>query len=155
MRLLGITVSARAIILPSSPPHVRRGTIRYMGPVPTIPFPGFKMKVDTAELSGPLPLWLGIELDEAVGGEPRHVAGDPPRAGVGRQVQGPCQRHRRRRVADVEGLARARFVGRVSRRGRSVGLAVPPVRAQSGRWTHPRVQRGRPIFRRSRRVGGG
>lgn len=75
MRLLGITVSARAIILPSSPPHVRRGTIRYMGPVPTIPFPGLKTMVDTAELSGPLPLWLGIELDEPTGKNDGSVGG--------------------------------------------------------------------------------
>ena len=35
-----IAVSKRAITLPSTPPHVRRGTIRFVGPVPTIPFPG-------------------------------------------------------------------------------------------------------------------
>lgn len=69
---LGITVSARAIILPSSPPHVRRGTIRYVGPVPEIPFPGLKGKVDK---EGPLPIWVGIELDEPTGKNDGSIGG--------------------------------------------------------------------------------
>ncbi|KAL1967250.1 hypothetical protein VTN77DRAFT_3296 [Rasamsonia byssochlamydoides] len=68
----GITVSARAIILPSSPPHVRRGTIRYVGPVPEIPFAGMKGKVDK---EGPLPIWVGIELDEPTGKNDGSIGG--------------------------------------------------------------------------------
>ncbi|OJJ06408.1 hypothetical protein ASPVEDRAFT_32709 [Aspergillus versicolor CBS 583.65] len=60
-----ISVSKRAIILPSTPPHVRRGTVRFVGPVPVIPHPGVDMgKVDP---STPLPIWVGIELDEPTG----------------------------------------------------------------------------------------
>ncbi|KAB8067602.1 CAP Gly-rich domain-containing protein [Aspergillus leporis] len=59
-----IALSKRAIILPSSPPHVRRGTVRFVGPVPSIPYPGVEAQgVD----SGVLPLWVGIELDEPTG----------------------------------------------------------------------------------------
>ncbi|KAF9885451.1 hypothetical protein FE257_012887 [Aspergillus nanangensis] len=63
-----ITVSKRAVILPSSPPHIRRGTIRYLGPVPSIPFPGVDANSDTQNTSSTLlPLWVGIELDEPTG----------------------------------------------------------------------------------------
>ena len=67
---LDIAVSKRGIILPSSPPHVRRGTIRFVGPAPTIPFPGIKSKPgedDTDPDVGPLPIWVGVELDEPTG----------------------------------------------------------------------------------------
>ncbi|KAL4996152.1 CAP Gly-rich domain-containing protein [Aspergillus recurvatus] len=59
-----ISVSKRAIILPSSPPHVRRGTIRFVGRVPAIPVPG--VDVETVDTSA-LPIWVGIELDEPTG----------------------------------------------------------------------------------------
>ncbi|OJJ44189.1 hypothetical protein ASPZODRAFT_145300 [Penicilliopsis zonata CBS 506.65] len=59
----GIAVDKRAITLPSSPPHIRRGTIRFVGPVPDIPYPGVK-ELGT---DGPLPVWVGIELDEPTG----------------------------------------------------------------------------------------
>ncbi|BDD57967.1 hypothetical protein MPDQ_003924 [Monascus purpureus] len=65
-----IAVSKRAIILPSSPPHVRRGTVRFVGPAPTIPFPGIKKTAAEDEANsdtGPLPIWVGIELDEPMG----------------------------------------------------------------------------------------
>lgn len=65
--MTGIAVSRRAIILPSSPPHVRRGTIRYVGPVPTIPFPGVDVTSQETSDSGPQPIWVGIELDEPTG----------------------------------------------------------------------------------------
>ncbi|KAL6234248.1 hypothetical protein BDW75DRAFT_170159 [Aspergillus navahoensis] len=60
----GISISKRAIILPSSPPHVRRGTIRFIGPVPAIPVPG--VDIETVDTSA-LPIWVGIELDEPTG----------------------------------------------------------------------------------------
>ncbi|KAL4900047.1 hypothetical protein BDW74DRAFT_105469 [Aspergillus multicolor] len=60
----GISVTSRAIILPSSPPHIRRGTIRFVGSVPAIPVPG--VDVDTVDASA-LPIWVGIELDEPTG----------------------------------------------------------------------------------------
>jgi tubulin-specific chaperone B len=66
-------VSARAIILPSSPPHIRRGTVRYVGPVPEIPFPG--LKTEFSALEGPFPLWIGIELDEPTGKNNGSVCG--------------------------------------------------------------------------------
>lgn len=60
-------MSKRAIILPSSPPHIRRGTVRFVGPVPTIPAPG---------ASGELqPIWVGIELDEPTGKNDGSVGG--------------------------------------------------------------------------------
>lgn len=67
--LTGITVFRRAIILPSSPPHIRRGVVRFVGPVPTIPVPGVGREL---ELDGELPadlqpIWVGIELDEPTG----------------------------------------------------------------------------------------
>ncbi|KZZ97852.1 Cytoskeleton-associated protein, Gly-rich domain protein [Ascosphaera apis ARSEF 7405] len=48
-----ITLGARAIIVPSVPPHLRRGTIRYIEP----------------------PLWVGIELDEPTGKNNGSVGG--------------------------------------------------------------------------------
>ncbi|KAJ0423834.1 CAP Gly-rich domain-containing protein [Aspergillus carlsbadensis] len=68
-----ITVSKRAIILPSSPPHIRRGTIRFIGPVPTIPYAG--VDAETIDPSGPLPIWVGIELDEPTGKNDGSVGG--------------------------------------------------------------------------------
>ncbi|KAJ5726519.1 uncharacterized protein N7483_007876 [Penicillium malachiteum] len=65
----GIAVSKRAIILPSSPPHIRRGTIRFVGPVPSIPItgPGRELEKE-GELPVELqPIWVGIELDEPTG----------------------------------------------------------------------------------------
>ncbi|GAT20302.1 cell polarity protein [Aspergillus luchuensis] len=82
----GIAVDKRAIVLPSSPPHIRRGTIRFVGPVPTIPFPGVdpkKVQLDPEAL----PLWVGIELDEPLGKNDGSVGGQrfftcPNKAGV-------------------------------------------------------------------------
>ncbi|KAL2863590.1 tubulin-folding cofactor B [Aspergillus lucknowensis] len=68
-----ISVSRRAIILPSTPPHVRRGTIRFVGPVPTIPYPG--IDAETADYSVSLPIWVGIELDEPIGKNDGSVGG--------------------------------------------------------------------------------
>ncbi|KAJ5145661.1 uncharacterized protein N7515_000225 [Penicillium bovifimosum] len=65
----GVATGKRAIILPSSPPHIRRGTIRFVGPVPAIPItgPGRELQQD-AELPADLqPIWVGIELDEPMG----------------------------------------------------------------------------------------
>ncbi|KAL4898424.1 Cap-Gly domain-containing protein [Aspergillus ambiguus] len=69
----GIAVSNRAIILPSSPPHVRRGTVRFVGPVPTIPYPGVGAEDVGSEEQ--LPLWVGIELDEPTGKNDGSVGG--------------------------------------------------------------------------------
>ena len=69
---IGIAVSRRAIILPSSPPHIRRGIIRFVGPVPSIPYPG----VETRDAdSSALPIWVGIELDEPSGKNDGSVGG--------------------------------------------------------------------------------
>ncbi|KAL5332325.1 CAP Gly-rich domain-containing protein [Aspergillus crustosus] len=68
-----ISVSKRAIILPSSPPHVRRGTIRFVGPVSTIPYPG--VDEDTIDPSALQPIWIGIELDEPTGKNDGSVGG--------------------------------------------------------------------------------
>ncbi|PYH41163.1 TBCB family protein [Aspergillus saccharolyticus JOP 1030-1] len=69
----GIAVNKRAIVLPSSPPHVRRGTIRFVGPVPTIPFPGIES--DLLENDSTFPVWVGIELDEPLGKNDGSVGG--------------------------------------------------------------------------------
>ncbi|KAJ5562306.1 hypothetical protein N7461_001067 [Penicillium sp. DV-2018c] len=65
----GVDIGKRAIILPSSPPHIRRGTVRFVGPVPAIPItgPGRELQKD-ADLPAHLqPIWVGIELDEPMG----------------------------------------------------------------------------------------
>ncbi|KAK2880102.1 hypothetical protein FQN49_000580 [Arthroderma sp. PD_2] len=62
----GIKISERAIILPSTPPHIRRGTIRFIGPVSAIPSP--LSKSYSGEIPDELvPIWVGIELDEPTG----------------------------------------------------------------------------------------
>lgn len=51
---------------------MRRGTIRFVGPVPEIGFPGFKGKLDK---EGPLPIWIGVELDEPTGKNDGSIGG--------------------------------------------------------------------------------
>lgn len=69
-----IAVSKRAIILPSSPPHIRRGAVRFVGPVSTIPFPGVSTEDGGVDRDS-LPIWVGIELDEPMGKNDGSVGG--------------------------------------------------------------------------------
>ncbi len=69
---IGIQLSSRAIILPSSPPHIRRGTVRFIGAVPSIPSP---TKAATPLFTEPAPIWIGIELDEPTGKNDGSIGG--------------------------------------------------------------------------------
>lgn len=71
---IGIQLSDRAIILPSSPPHIRRGTVRFIGAVPSIPSPTSKAAVPPFTDSAPL--WIGIELDEPTGKNDGSIGGE-------------------------------------------------------------------------------
>jgi tubulin-folding cofactor B len=73
------------IILPSLPPHIRRGTVRFIGSVPTIPSPTSKIAAPAPTESAPL--WIGIELDEPTGKNDGSIGGQryftcPDKTGV-------------------------------------------------------------------------
>ncbi|KAF3483566.1 tubulin folding cofactor B [Arthroderma uncinatum] len=71
----GIKISERVIILPSTPPHVRRGTVKFVGPVPAIPSP--LSKSHSGEIPKDLaPIWVGVELDEPTGKNDGSVNGE-------------------------------------------------------------------------------
>lgn len=68
-----IEVGKRAIVLPSSPPHIRRGTVKYIGPVREIPFAPMKRQLEQDEEEQPV--WVGLELDEPTGKNDGSIAG--------------------------------------------------------------------------------